>query len=71
MLTSIALARVPSAVEFLLTVVADEHPNLAAAAIRAMAGYRADDRVRERVRSIVVSRGVRKLVEEFAESFRA
>lgn len=70
MLASIALARAASAVEFLVSVVADEHPDLAAAAIRLLAGYRADDRLRERVRSIVVSRGVRMLAEEFAKSFR-
>jgi hypothetical protein len=70
LLASIALARVPSAVDFLLKVVADEHPDQAGAAIRAMSGYRADDRLRERVRSVVLSRGVPALAEEFARSFR-
>jgi hypothetical protein len=69
MLASIALARVPSAVDFLLKVVADEHPDLAAAAIRAMSGSRADDRLRERVRSVVLSRRVPMLGEQFARSF--
>lgn len=70
MLSSIALARVPAAVDFLLKVAADEHPDLAAAAVRAMSSYRTDDELRERVRSIVVSRGLRMLSEEFATSFR-
>lgn len=70
LVASIALARVSSAIDFLLKVVADEPPDLAAAAIRAMSGYRADDELRERVRSIVVSRGVPMLAEEFARAYR-
>jgi len=71
MLASIALARVPPAVEFLVKVIAEEHPDLAATAIRAMSGCRGDDRLQERVRSVVISRGVPMLAEEFAKSFRA
>jgi HEAT repeat protein len=70
MLASIALARIPPAVDFLLKVVADEQPDLAAAAIRAMSCYRADEGMRERMREIVSSRGLRMLSEEFARSFR-
>ena len=67
---SIALARIPAAVDFLLKVVADERPELAAAAIRAMSGCRTDEELRERVRNIVLSRRLRGLSEEFARSFR-
>lgn len=70
MLGSIALARVPPAIDFLLKVVADERPELAAAAIRAMSGCRTDDKLREQVQDIVHSRGLRLLSEEFARSFR-
>ena len=69
MLTSIALARIPAAVEFLLQVVTDEQPGVAAAAIRALSGYRADARLRERIQKVVDSRGMRMLAEEFARSF--
>jgi len=70
LLASIALARIPPAVDFLLKVVADERPELAAVAIRAMSGYKADERLRESVRRTVLSRGVALLSEEFTRSFR-
>jgi HEAT repeat protein len=69
-LAAIALARIPPAIDFLEKVIADEHPTLAAAAIRAMAIYRSDEQLKSRARGAVLSRGLPMLQEEFDKSFQ-
>ncbi len=68
-LTAIALARIPSAIDFLEKIVAAGDPTLAAAAIRGMAIYRTDEQVRLRAQNAVLARGLPLLQEEFTRSF--
>ena len=56
LLTAIALARIPAAIDFLEKVLANEAPLLAAAAIRAMAIHRGDDVWKSRAGSAVLAR---------------
>lgn len=69
-LAAIALARIPPAIDFLEKVITNEHPILAAAAIRAMAIHRGDEQLKSRARSAVLSRGLPTLQEEFEKSFQ-
>jgi hypothetical protein len=68
-LGAIALARIPAAIDFLEKAVAEEDPQLAAAAIRGLALYRGDERLKARVQDAAVARGLPKLKEEFEKSF--
>ena len=56
-LLPIALTRLTAAIDFLVDVIGDAHPSLAAAAVEAVRIHLADPKLRERVRAVVDRRG--------------
>ena len=65
LLLAIAMTRQPAAIEFLLERVADDSAKPAADAVAAMAMYKHDDAVRERIAQIVRERDDRAVSEAF------
>jgi HEAT repeat protein len=69
-LVAMSLLRLPTANDFLLSLVADESSAVAAAAVSALAVHRHDTRLRERVEAAVTKTGDAALRAHFEKRFR-
>ena len=71
LLLALATARQDSALEFLLSLVADAEPRVALDVISALRTYRNDERVRKSLEEAVQKRGDRRLSDAFHAEFRS
>jgi HEAT repeat protein len=71
-LLPIAMTRLPQSIDFLMTVIADEHPLTAAAAIEAIGKiHHADESLRSKVEAQIKTRSEDELRRAFEKSFRS
>jgi hypothetical protein len=66
---AIALSRLPQSVDFLLKIIADEHKQLAIAAIDALKMYRTDGAIKERLSQTIEKRGDPEIHHAFDQAF--
>ena len=70
LLLAIAITRLPAAVDFLLSVLADQSETAASAALAALAIHRHNPAVKDRVAAIVAAKGTAALRDRFDREFK-